>query len=86
MGIYMDKAEKELGEAVTVKHKEHQSDKLNWALVSHCQPRPDQGQKQYYGAVGQANRKNNSFCVWEPLEHPNSWEIGGLTLAPLNGP
>lgn len=29
MGIYTDKAENELGEAVTVKHKEHQSDKLN---------------------------------------------------------
>lgn len=53
----------------------------NWALVSYCQASSDKGQKQYYRAVGLARRKNNSCCVPEPLEHPNSWEIGGPSVA-----
>lgn len=81
----MDKAVEEVAEAAARRHKERQSRQTNWAPVSLCQASSDQGQKQYYIAVGLAKRKNNSCCVLEPLEHPNSWEIGGLSVAPVNG-
>lgn len=58
--------------------------RLNWALVSLCQASSVR-QKQYYRVLGLAKKKNNSPSVPEPLEHPNSWEIGGLSVAPLNG-
>lgn len=64
-----------------VRHKEHQSDRLTEPLVSLCQASSDQGQKQYYRAVCLSNRKNNNRCVPKPLEHPNSWEVGGLSVA-----
>lgn len=69
---------------MAVRHKEHQSDRLNGALVSLCQAGSNQGQKQYYGAVGLL-RGRTIAPVCEPLEHPNSWEIGGLSVAPLHG-
>lgn len=74
----------EVVEAVVVRHKEHQSGRLNRALVSLCQTSSHCRQKQYYRAVGLA-KKNNSSCVLGPLEDPNSWEIGGLPVAQLNG-
>lgn len=69
----------EVVEAVVVRHK-HQSDRLNCALVSLCQTSSDCRQKQYYRAVGLAKKRNNSSCVPAPLEHPNSWDIGGLSV------
>lgn len=54
-------------------------------MVSYCQASSDPGQKQYYRAVGLAKGRNNSLCVLELLERPNSWEIGGLTVTALNG-
>lgn len=69
---------------MVVRHKEHQSGRLNRALVSLCQTSSHCRQKQYYRAVGLA-KKNNSSCVLGPLEDPNSWEIGGLPVAQLNG-
>lgn len=76
MGRYMDKGGNE-----AVRHKEHQSDRLTEPLVSLCQASSDQGQKQYYRAVCLSKRKNNNRCVPKPLEHPNSWEVGGLSVA-----
>lgn len=76
MGTYLDKAGNE-----AVRHKEHQSDRLTELLVPLCQARSDQGQKQYYRAVGLSKKKNNSCCVPKPLEHHNSWAVGGLSVA-----
>lgn len=58
---------------------------VSLAHCVHCQASSARGQKQHYRAVCPAKRRNNSCCVSEPLEHPNSWEIEGLSVKPLNG-
>lgn len=49
--------------------------------MSLCQGGANHAQKQHYRAVALAKKENNSSCVPEPLEHPNSWEIGGLSVS-----
>lgn len=74
----------EFVDTAVVIYNEHQSVRLNRALVSLCQTSSVSGQKLHYRAVGLAKRRNNSSCVLDPWEHPSSWEIRGPSVAPLN--
>ena len=72
----MDKAGTEVVEAEAVGHKEHQSDRLTEPWCPSVRPVQTGDRSGIIELVGLAKRKNNSCCVPEPLEHPNSWEIG----------
>lgn len=78
----LDKEEKKVVDAV--KQKKHQSDGLTEPWCPSLRPVQSRDRSSIIEQC-LAKRKNNSSCVPEPLEHPNSWEIGGQSVASLNG-